>query len=178
MSILASVKNQDHVLYAYQNSSQMLDSASLFLKRGLDNNESLMFITDKFSKEEICSELTKRWNVNVYDLQAKKHLIITTAKEWYFPDGKLDTERMLSLWSKVSNEAVSNGKNGLRVFADAEEFFDNSLESYLHDYECHLEQTFGLPLTAVCAYDVSRIDQYSSDDFQKLLDHHIVSVTH
>jgi len=51
VSILASVKNQDHVLYAYQNSSQMLDSASLFLKRGLDNNESLMFITDKFSKE-------------------------------------------------------------------------------------------------------------------------------
>jgi len=178
VSSIISVKKHDHVLYAYQNPSQMLDSASLFLKRGLDDNESLMFITDKFSKEEICSELTKRWNVNVYDLQAKKHLIIITAKEWYFPDGKLDTERMLSLWSKVSSEAVSNGKKGLRVFADTEEFFDNSLESYLHDYECQLEQTIGFPLTAVCAYDVSRIDQYPTGDFQKLLDHHIVSITH
>ena len=156
----------------------MLDSASLFLKKGLESNESLMFITDQFSKAEICSELTKRWNVDVYDLQAKKYLTITTAKEWYFPDGKLDVERMLSLWSKMSDEEVSNDKKGLRVFADAEEFFDNSLESDLHDYECQFEQTFRILITAVCAYNISKIDQYSLDDYQKLLDHHIVNVTH
>lgn len=178
MSRLESVKKHDHVLYAYRNSSQLLDSASLFLKRGLENNESLMFITDQFSKEEICSEFTKRWNVDVYDLQAKKHLIITTAKEWYFPDGKLDAERMLSIWSKTSDEAISDDKKGLRVFADTEEFFDSSLESDLHDYECRFEQTLSLPITAVCAYNVSKIDQYSLDDYQKLLDHHIVNVTH
>ena len=178
MSRLESVNKQDHVLHIYQNSSQMFESASLFLKSGLDDNESLMFMTDKFSEKKICSELTKRWNVDVYDLVEKKHLIITTAKEWYFPDGKIDTERMLSLWNKVSNAAVSNGKKGLRVYVDTEEFFDNSLESHLHDYECQLEQKFRLPLTAVCAYDVSQIDRYSSDDAQKLFDHHIVNVTH
>ena len=178
MSKLTSLKKHDHVLYVYPNSSQMLDSASLFLKRGLDKNENLMFITDKFSKEELCSELTKRWNVDAYDLQEKKYLIITTAKEWYFPDGKLDSERVLSLWSKVSDEATTNGKNGIRIFADTEEFFDNSLESSLHDYECQLEQTLGLPITAVCAYDVSKIDQYSPNDYQKLLDHHIENITH
>lgn len=177
MSRLVSVKKHDHVLYAYQNPSQMLDSASLFLKKGLDCNESLMFITDKFSKEEICSELTKRWNVDVYDLQEKKQLIITTAKEWYFPDGKFDTEKLLSLWNKMTDEAVSNGKEGFRAFADVAGLFDNSLESQLHDYECRFEQTFQIPFTAVCAYDVSDIDQYSPDDYQKLLDHHIENVT-
>lgn len=178
MSRLAYVKKHDHVLYAYQNSSQMLDSASLFLKRGLEKNESLMFITDKFSKEELSVELTKRWDVDVYDLQAKKYLIITTAKEWYFPDGHLDKERVMSLWRKTSDETASNGKTGLRVFADAEEFFDNSLASHLHDYECQLELTFSIPLTAVCAYPVSKIDQYSPDDYSKLLEHHILNVTH
>ncbi len=177
MSRVSLIKKHDHVLYVYQNSSQMLDAASLFLKKGLDCNESLMFITDKFSKEEICSELTKRWNVNVSDLQEKKQLFITSGKEWYFQDGKLDPERLMSLWKTASDEAISNGKKGLRVFADTAEFFDNSLEFQLHNYECKLEQTFQIPFTAICAYDLSKIDQYSPDDYQKLLDHHIVNIT-
>ena len=177
MSRLVSIKKHDHVLYVYQNSSQMLDAASLFLKKGLDCNESLMFITDKFSKEEICSELTKRWNVDVYDLQEKKQFFIATGKEWYFQDGKLDPERLMSLWNAASNEAVSNGKKGLRVFADTAEIFDNSLESQLHNYECKLEQTFQIPFTAICAYNMSDMDKFSPDDYQKLLDHHIENVT-
>ena len=83
----------------------------------------------------------------------------------------------MSLQKTASDEAVSNGKKGLRVFADTAEFFDNSLESRLYNYEYKLEQTFQIPFTTVCAYDISNIDQYSPDDCQKLLDHHIENVT-
>ncbi|MGH1567792.1 MAG: MEDS domain-containing protein [Nitrosopumilus sp.] len=136
----------------------------------------MIFITCKSSKEEICSELTKRWDVDVYVLQAKKKQLIITTKEWYFPVGH-DKEKVLSLWKKVTDEAISNGKNGFRVFTDTAEIFDNSLEFHFYEYKCQFEQTFRIPMTAVCAYSVSNIDQYSADDYRKLLDHHIVNVT-
>jgi hypothetical protein len=56
------------------------------------------------------------------------------------------------------------------------EIFDNSLEFHFQEYECQFEQTFRIPMDAVCAYSVSNIDQYSTDDYQKLLNHHIVNV--
>jgi hypothetical protein len=84
---------------------------------------------------------------------------------------------VISLWIKTTEQAISNGKIGLRVFADTGEVFENSLHDKFHNYECQLSQTFDFPLTAACAYELSNIDKYSPQDFADLVDHHVITAT-
>ena len=71
------------------------------------------------------------------------------------------------------NEIVRvRGKNGIRVFGDAAEFFKNGFAKELVNYESTLEQKFSTPFTAICAYDAKDIDKLSQDQLNTLLAHH------
>ncbi len=52
---------------------------------------------DSLTKDEIIKRIAKEWNFgNVKDFEGiKDDIIITTPKEWYYPDGDLNTFRIL-----------------------------------------------------------------------------------
>jgi hypothetical protein len=59
MTGLSLARKHDHILFIYHTPEKMLESALTFLKNGLDCDESIMIITDKFSKQEIISKMQK-----------------------------------------------------------------------------------------------------------------------
>jgi hypothetical protein len=52
---------------------------------------------DSLPKDEIVKRIAKEWTIgNVIDFEGiKDDIIITTPKEWYYPDGDFDAFRIL-----------------------------------------------------------------------------------
>lgn len=48
----------------------------------------------------------------------KDDIIITTPKEWYYPDGDFNTLIILKKWELTFSNASKRGKKGLRSFVD------------------------------------------------------------
>ena len=64
-----SVQIGNHIIAIYQNQEIAFDDAFKFLKNGLDNNEMIMIITDRLSKEVIRRRMKNEWNVPVKNLE-------------------------------------------------------------------------------------------------------------
>ena len=64
-----SVQIGNHIIAIYQNQEIAFDDAFKFLKNGLDNNEMIMMITDRLSKEAIRRSMKNEWNAPVKNLE-------------------------------------------------------------------------------------------------------------
>lgn len=71
----------------------------------------------------------------------KDDIIITTPKEWYYPDGDFNTCRVLQKWAYAFSNAPKRGKRGLRSSVDVTAFFIEDLENALIPYDEVLEKT-------------------------------------
>ncbi len=80
----------------YSNEEAKWSDCFSFLKSGFDDNEFLFIMMYSLSKGEIFKRSAKEWNfVNMKDLEEiKDDIIITTPKEWHYPDGDFDTYRI------------------------------------------------------------------------------------
>ena len=67
---------------------------------------------DSLSKDETSKRIAKEWNfVNMKDLEGiKDDIIITTPKEWYYPDRGFYTYRILQKWAYDFSNASKKGK--------------------------------------------------------------------
>ena len=77
------------------------------------------------SKDETFNRIAKEWNfVNIRDLEGiKDDIIITTPKEWYYPDDDFNICRILQKWAYAFSNASKRGKRGLRSFVDVTAFY-------------------------------------------------------
>ena len=64
-----SVQIGNHIIAIYQNKEIAFDDAFKFLKNGLDNNEMIMIITDRLSKEVIRRRMKNEWKAPVKNLE-------------------------------------------------------------------------------------------------------------
>ena len=161
-----------HILYKYADKYEFLQIGLNFLKKGLDMNEVVMLITDQFTSDYIINEMKNQWHVDANDLKEKKQIIIHKTKEWYYPNNTIENEKIISKWKHTANNAIKDGRSGLRAFADTGEFFQNGMSLDLIRYESALEQTFDFPFTAVCAYSSSSFSELELEEQRILLDHH------
>lgn len=169
---LESIQIGNHLLGIYDSKEQKLDAAFHFLKAGLDNNEVVMMVTQDMTREAILSRMKKEWKVDVDSLETKGSIVIKTTKNWYYPNGKMDSNRVVCLWVALSQLATIKGKKGLRVFGDVHAFFDDGRDGDLVRYEHELEKNFDIPVTAMCAYERKDLER-SRHDLDQLKAHHV-----
>jgi hypothetical protein len=160
MSNLKQVEIGNHILAIYQNQESEFDEAFKFLKDGLDNDEIIMIITDRLSKDKIRNRMKKEWGVKVEPMESIGIINIKTTQEWYYDHGFPDTVKISSFWITMTQIAKMRNRRGLRVFADTHNFFQKAHGDNLVNYESTLDSKFDFPLTAICAYD--------SKDFESL----------
>ena len=118
-----SVQIGNHIIAIYQNQEIAFDDAFKFLKNGLDNNEMIMIITDRLSKEAIRRSMKNEWNAPVKNLELVDAIQIKTTQEWYYYHGFPDPAKIKSFWMAMSEIARIRGKTGFRVFADTHDLF-------------------------------------------------------
>jgi hypothetical protein len=159
--MLESVAAGSHILGIYHDVEHELNDCFAFLKAGIENNEAVLVIVD--DKEgslgaAIIERVQKEWSVtNLQELEANGDIKIIASKEWYYPDEKFEIDRCKTKWQKVVDDALANGKRGLRVFADVSDIIKAGFSKELVDYEYILGSSFKIPFTAICAYRVSDI---------------------
>ncbi len=169
----------DHVFVVYSNQEAKLRDCFSFLKAGFDNNEFLFIMMESLSKDEIFNRIAKEWNIgDTEELEGiKDDILITTPKEWYYPDDDFNTYRILKKWELTFSNASKRGKKGLRSFIDVTAFFIEGLENELIAYDEILEKQFPFPFSSVYAYKMEDIKKMTPQQYALLNKNHGIWIT-
>jgi len=158
----------DHILASYDTEERKITEAIGFLKDGIQNNESAIFLIRKgLDVEDLKSQMRSN-GIAVDSLLAEKSLFIIENEKWYMPDKKVDKARILKQWEELINACLKNGKKGVRAFGMADCFFENDFVKDLLDYESSLPEKFNIHVTGICAYKKNDIGLLSDDELKKL----------
>lgn len=89
-----------HTFSIYSNSQEKLDAGFQYLIEGLENDESILFVTDDLSKEEIIERLQRicqyQYRFNISTLVNDGIITILSSAQWYFSGDMLEMGRLLS----------------------------------------------------------------------------------
>jgi len=155
---LQTIEQGNHIIAVYPNKYEKFHEAFAFLRDGLQRNEVIVLTTTDVQKDEIRAKMRNEWKVDVAELESRGDIIIRTTGELYFPDGIPNIQRTIALWFSLSENCISKGKRGIRIFGDMTAFFKKGFTKELFDYESSLEQRFNFPAIGICAYDSKDID--------------------
>ena len=163
----------EHILIIYDTSTELVEQALEFLRSGLENNEDVMFITDALPVESIRSKIKEEWkNFKPADLELGGRLTLYTFREWYMPEGKLDSKQAISKLTDKVNQSVARGKRGLRTVGDMNSFFTMGMPIEAINYENMLVKKLDLPVIGICAYLRDKVHQLDEDTIDHLRSQH------
>ena len=164
-----------HTLTIYRNQEDKFAHALHFLKEGLENNESIVLITDYLSKEKVLDIMRDLWETDYVDTLYKDgDITIVTTADWYFSGHymKISNEKVMKCWNDVTDRAIQRGKRGLRAFGDVRLFFEYGLTDELISYELEFHRKPYFSLKIICAYLESEIISLPPQLSEALQRHH------
>lgn len=125
-----------HALVIYSNIDAMLYNALHFLKKGLENNEVGVLLSDYFSKQGSV-EMENLYDKNYESMKKTGIVVLGGVMGTYFLglQEKFNDQKVLWSWLEMLREAEHFGK-GLRVFVDLNRmFFHHNIIEDLINYE-------------------------------------------
>ena len=165
-----TVKKGDHVLAVFREEDQPYYAID-FLKTGLERNERVILMMDSVAKNVIRDKIKKEDDIeDLETLEAQNQIIIKTSDELIQWDS-LHKEKS-NFWRQLTNQAIKDGKSGLRVFTDTSGFFKKETTDKLIQFESSLEKIFDFPCIVLCAYTMNNVRSLNHDQNQILIDHH------
>jgi hypothetical protein len=116
-----------HALAIYSNIDSMLYNALHFLKKGIENNEVVVLLSDNFSKQGLV-ELGNLYENNDMSTQNAGTVVLSGVMGTYFlgSQEKFNDQKVLWSWMEMVREAEHLGK-GLRVFVDLHRMFHHNI---------------------------------------------------
>ena len=98
-----------HTFSIYSNSQEKLDAGFQYLIEGLENDESVLFVTDDLPKEEIIERLKKicQYRFNISTLVNDGTITIMSSTQWYFSDDILEMGRVSSSGGITVSKSLS-----------------------------------------------------------------------
>lgn len=185
-----------HTFSIYSNSQEKLDAGFKYLIEGLENDESVLFVTDDLPKEEIIERLKKicQYRFNISTLVNDGTITIMSSTQWYFSDDMLEMGRVSSSGgitvskslspihkdAKIENKDNSEcnhfilpkeGKKIFRAFYDMKPFFERKYYDALLNYELTQEGA-SRPANTLCAYEIGLMQEISPEAFRTLVKNH------
>jgi len=191
-------KNDDisHTFSIYSNSQEKLDAGFQFLIEGLENDESILFVTDDLSKEEIIERQKKicQFRFNIPTLVNDGVITILSSTQWHFSGDMLETGKLSpsggmtmskspsSMHNDTSMENEDNiegshfvlpmdSKKRFRAFYDMKPFFEKKYYEALINYESTQKGTSN-PIHTLCAYEIGLMQEISPEAFRTLVKNH------
>jgi hypothetical protein len=167
----------NHSIAIYSDINQKINETLEYLKKGVERNESLIFITADISKEEVRNRIENQWKVNVDQMEEQGDILLQTPEEWYFREGSPNWRRTDAMFLVLQSDAVRRGKSGLRGAGDTRLFFERGYVNELVEYEASLERKFTISFTPLCTYSRTDFDSLTPQQVTKLTDCHYHFVT-
>jgi hypothetical protein len=116
-----------HTLAIYPNIDAMLYNALHFLKKGLENNEVGVLLSEYFSKQ-VLVEMGTLYDNDYESMKEIGIVVLGGVRGTYFLglQEKFDDQKVLWSWMEMLREAEHFGK-GLRVFVDFHRMFHHNM---------------------------------------------------
>jgi MEDS: MEthanogen/methylotroph, DcmR Sensory domain len=190
-------KNSDNIsntFSIYSDSQEKLDAGFQFLIEGLENDESILFVTDDLSKEEVIERLIMicQCRFNIPALVNDGIITILSSTQSYFsddilkidripPDGDMTVNKSLSqvhndtrIESQDTDESSHfnlsvDGGRRLRAFYDMKPFFEKKYYEELLNYRALSQKSNLIPTHTLYAYEMGLITEISPEAFRTLV---------
>ena len=170
---------KDHCMHTYSSPHDKVKDAITFLKIGIENNEVTLLLLSRDINYSYLQSQIALYDIDISKLQNDGLLKIAYTEEYYLSfnqkDNKINTvavdnEKIHRRFANLVNQVIKNeGRNGLRIFAMMDCFFEYGLVDELVDYECELPPKLNKPLLGICAYNDKHISQLPEDKIRKLV---------
>ncbi len=185
-----------HTFSIYSNSQEKLDAGLQFLIEGLENDESILFVTDDLSKEEVIERLKKicPYRFNISTLVNDGTITILSSTQWYFSGDMLEKGRLSSTAGMTMSKSLSpihkdtkienednrkssdfilpmEGDKRFRAFYDMKPFFEKKCYEALLNYES-TQKGASSPKYTLCAYEIGLMQEISPEAFRTLVKNH------
>lgn len=141
-----------HFGQLYENKEDLIGILVPYFKAGLENNELCLWVTSGFITNEI-AEVAMRKAVTGFDgyLQAGQ-MKIADYKNFYQEEGKINADKLISIWTNLHDDALERGYDGLRISADASWVQREQWNSFI-EYEQFINSTLqDYKIIALCSY--------------------------
>src|SRR6202022_2688405 len=144
-----------HFCLFYETTADLLETTVSYCKAGLENQEfCLWVVAEPLAVEEATRALEQA--VPDLDKYLSDHSIeIVAARDWYFPDGQFDLNRVIAGWNEKLASASARGYAGVRVTGDTAWLKKKDWKDFC-EYEESLNQAVANQRLAVlCTYPLA-----------------------
>lgn len=143
-----------HLCLIYDDERERREVVARFVEEGLAGGERVAYFTDA-DPPTIRDWLT----THGVELPEPPAFSLTPARTVYFPDGEFLPERMPPYWHRFHREANELGFPAARATGETSWSREVPGGERIVEYEANLNAVLaGLPVTALCQYDVRRFD--------------------
>jgi PAS domain-containing protein len=144
-----------HFCLFYETTADLLETSVSYCKAGLESQEfCLWVIAEPLSVEEATGAL-KRAVPDLERYLSDRSIEIVAARDWYFPDGQFDLNRVIGGWNQKLQHASAKGYAGVRVTGDTAWLKKKDWKDFC-EYEESLNQAVANQRLAVlCTYPLA-----------------------
>ncbi|HEY6768623.1 MAG TPA: MEDS domain-containing protein [Candidatus Sulfotelmatobacter sp.] len=144
-----------HFCLFYETTADLLETAVSYCKAGLENQEFCLWVVAEPVAVEQATRALKRAVPDLEQYLSEQSIEIVAARDWYFPDGKFDLNRVIRGWNQKLAHASSRGYAGVRVTGDTAWLEKKDWKDFC-EYEESLNQAVANQRLAVlCTYPLS-----------------------
>jgi len=156
---IEDLKAGDHLCCLYETEEEHKALITPFLRKGLENNEKIVYIVDKHTSKTVLDYLRED-GIVVEPYLERGQLVILTVSESYMKEGVFDPDGMINLLKNETDKALDEGYNALRVTGEMTWALRGLLGSErLIEYESKLNEFFPTSkCLAICQYDMRHFD--------------------
>lgn len=146
-----------HICGLYENDKERDEIIFGFLGQGFNTGDFLIHCASERSAEDFYRDLGESCPACKHKMHDPDQITITTAKELYYPNGKLDLYQMDKALDEIFTKTQVNGKRNVRVTAEMAWALEAILGiDQLMAYEARLNYFItGKPWVSICLYNVN-----------------------
>jgi hypothetical protein len=152
--VILEMKDRDHVVFTFNNESQLKEIVNASVRRGIDRNQINVLLIYTKEQQKFIESIDKAENVNF--LFNSEDIIIIPADEGFYDDGSFSIIPSLNSIRNIVELAKQKSKNGLNVLATLP---TKLIEQGRYEDALQLENAFNeaikgseMPVTTLCLY--------------------------
>ncbi|MFH1478145.1 MAG: MEDS domain-containing protein [Candidatus Omnitrophota bacterium] len=146
-----------HFYRLYKNNIELMKTAALFLKEGIDAGEYCFWAAPKSVYRENFLICLKPYIELIDHYIAKGQIRAVSADDWYLADGVFDIGTVVKKWKCLYDEVLSKGFTGLRVVGDASWAVDKDWDMLI-EYERIVHSSIkDAKIKALCLFDARKV---------------------
>jgi len=155
VDVVGDVPWGTHFCLFYETRADLLETLVAYCKAGLENQEFCLWVVAEPLVVEDATHALKRAVPQFDEYFADRSIEIVAARDWYFPDGQFDLNRVIGGWNQKLAHASAKGYAGVRVTGDTAWLEKKNWKDFC-EYEESLNQAIaGQRLAVLCTYPLA-----------------------